>query len=49
MNKILCSTGAAIGKANGYNYKLLESLSKQLICDGFELMMDSPWYNNIEA
>lgn len=49
MNKILCSTGAVIRKTNRYNYKLLESLSKQLICDGFELMMDSPWYDNIEA
>ena len=49
MNKILCSTGAITGRANGYNYKLLECLSEQLTCDGFELMMDSVWYDDITA
>lgn len=49
MNKILCSTGAITGKTNGYDYKLLEPLSKQLLCDGFELMMDSIWYEDIDA
>ncbi|MBO5337308.1 MAG: sugar phosphate isomerase/epimerase [Lachnospiraceae bacterium] len=49
MNKILCSTGAITGKTNGYDYKLLEPLSKQLLCDGFELMMDSIWYEDIQA
>lgn len=49
MNKILCSTGAVTGRNNGYDYTLLESLSKQLECDGFELMMDSKWYQDIES
>lgn len=49
MNKILCSTGAITGKTNGYDYRLLEPLSKQLLCDGFELMMDSIWYEDIDA
>lgn len=49
MNRILCSTGAITGKTNGYDYKLLEPLSKQLLCDGFELMMDSIWYEDIGA
>lgn len=49
MNKILCSTGAITGKANGYDYRLLEPLSKKLMCDGFELMMDSIWYDDIDA
>lgn len=49
MNKILCSTGAVTGKVNEYDYRLLEPLSKQLTCDGFELMMDSFWYKDIEA
>ena len=49
MNKILCSTGAITGKLNGYDYKLLEPLSRQLTCDGFELMMDSIWYEDIGA
>lgn len=30
MCKILCSTGALIGKPNNRDYKLLETLSKQL-------------------
>lgn len=49
MNKILCSTGAITGKVNNYNYRLLEPLSGQLMCDGFELMMDRPWYDDLEA
>lgn len=49
MHKVLCSTGAILGKPNGYDYKLLEPVSKQLRCDGFELMIDSPWYQEIEA
>lgn len=49
MRKVLCSIGAILGKPNGYDYKLLEPLSKQLVCDGFELMIDSPWYKEIEA
>lgn len=47
MNKILCSTGAITGEPNGYDYKILEPLSKQLTCDGFELMIDSEWYKDI--
>ena len=48
MNKILCSTGAFTGRSNGYNYRLLEPLSKTLACDGFELMVDDEWYPEIE-
>lgn len=48
MNKILCSTGAFTGRSNGYNYRLLEPLSKTLTCDGFELMVDDEWYPEIE-
>lgn len=48
MKKILCSTGAIIGVKNGRDYRLLEPLSKQLDCDGFELMMYSSWYDQIE-
>lgn len=44
MNQILCSTGALIGKPNGRNYRLLEKLSEELTCDGFEFMMYSSWY-----
>jgi sugar phosphate isomerase/epimerase len=48
MHRVLCSTGAITGEPNGYDYKLLGELSKRLTCDGFELMMDSPWYREIE-
>jgi len=48
MNKILCSTGALIGRPNGQNYKLLKSLLKELSCDGFEFMMYSSWYEEVE-
>lgn len=48
MNQILCSTGALIGKPNGRNYRLLEDLSGQLSCDGFEFMMYSSWYEEAD-
>ncbi len=48
MAKILCSTGAIIGLANGRNYRLLGDLAKRLQCDGFEFMMYSSWYEQIE-
>lgn len=48
MKKVLCSTGAIIGIPNGRDYRLLEPLSKQLTCDGFEFMMYSSWYEKVE-
>ena len=48
MRKILCSTGAITGIPNGFSYKIIEKLAKELTCDGFELMMDSPWYKELE-
>ena len=38
MFKILCSTGALLGKSNNRDYKLLKELSTKLTCDGFEFM-----------
>lgn len=49
MYKILCSTGALLGKPNGRDYTLLKELSKKLDCDGFEFMMYSSWYDEVEA
>lgn len=46
MRKILCSTGALL--KNGGDYRILESLSKQLLCDGYEFMMDNPYYEEVE-
>ena len=48
MSEVLCSTGALIGLPNGRNYRLLEPLSKQLSCDGFEFMMYGSWYEQVD-
>lgn len=48
MNKILCSTGAIIGKSNNNDYRLLREYAPKLECDGFELMMSSSWYSHID-
>lgn len=37
MNKILCSTGAIIGKPNNNDYRLLKEYAPRLECDGFHL------------
>lgn len=44
MKKILCSTGAILGKANNNDYTLLKEYAPRLNCDGFELMVSSSWY-----
>ena len=48
MSEILCSTGAIIGRPNGRDYRLLESLTERLNCDGFEFMMYDSWYEIAE-
>ena len=48
MARVLCSTGALIGKPNGRDYRLLEPLSKQLECDGYEFMMYPDWYGQMD-
>lgn len=47
MSKILCSTGAIIGRPNGRNHKLLEEFAEKLCCDGFELMIYDTWYEKM--
>lgn len=49
MHRILCSTGALIGRPNGRDYRLLKSFCPQLQCDGFEFILYSTWYDQIEA
>ena len=49
MAKILCSTGTMIGRPNGRDYRLIEKYVPQLQCDGFEFMMYSSWYEEVEA
>ena len=45
MNKILCSTGALL--VYGGDYRLLEPLSEKLLYDGYEFMMDAPYYEEL--
>ena len=47
-NRILCSTGALIGKPNGRDFRLMKELAGKLDCDGYEFMMYSDWYDKIE-
>lgn len=49
MHQILCSTGALIGRPNGRDYRLLKAFCPQLDCDGFEFILYSTWYDQIET
>lgn len=49
MAEILCSTGALLGKENNRDYHLLQKLSEQLQCDGYEFMVYSSWYEEWEG
>lgn len=49
MNRILCSTGALLGRPNGRNYRLLSGLTGQLDCDGYEFMLYESWYPELDA
>ena len=48
MNRILCSTGALIGRPNGRDYRLLKQCARELECDGFEFLMYNTWHGEIE-
>ena len=48
MNRVLCSTGACIGRPNGRDFRLLEQCVERLDCDGFEFMMYESWYGQVE-
>lgn len=48
MSRILCSTGALIGRPNGRDYHILSDLINKLDCDGFEFMLYSSWYDEVE-
>lgn len=43
--RLLASTGAFIGRANGRNFYLIEKLAPKIDCDGLELMFYEDWYN----
>jgi len=44
MSKILCSSGALIGRPNGSDFRLLQEIYPRLECDGLEFMVYSRWY-----
>lgn len=48
-NKILCSTGAYIGRENGFDHTLIPEIAKELDCEGLELMMLRAWYDDLEG
>ena len=49
MGRILCSTGALLGRPNGRDFSLLPSLESRLHCDGLELMFYDSWYDQQDA
>ena len=49
MNKILCSTGSLITRANGRNHRLLKDFARALQCDGFEFLIYEPFYEKLDA
>ena len=48
MNRILCSTGAIIGRPNGRDITLLSKCRERLECDGYEFLMYDTWYEKID-
>lgn len=49
MRQILCSTGALIGRPNGRDYRLLKEFCPQLDADGFEFILYSTWYDQMDS
>ena len=48
MNRLYASTGTFIGRANGYDYRLIAETAPLVACDGFELMMLPAWYGRLD-
>ena len=47
LNRLYASTGTFIGRANGYDYRLITDIAPKVVCDGFELMMLPAWYGRL--
>lgn len=45
--QILCSTGTLVGRANGYDHRVILENKNAVEADGFELMMLSAWYGKL--
>lgn len=48
-NKILCSTGTLVGRANGYDHTIILKNRDAVDADGFELMMLKAWYEYLPS
>ena len=48
MNKLYVSTGTIVGKANGYDHKVITENFENFSCDGYELMMLGFWYKKLD-
>lgn len=49
MNKFYVSTGTVVGKANGYDHRVITGDFSRLSCDGFEIMILPAWYGKLDA
>lgn len=45
--EILCSTGTMVGRANGYNHRIVTENHRDIAANGFELMMLSAYYERL--
>lgn len=45
--QLLCSTGALVGRSNGYDHRVILENKNAIEADGFELMMLSAWYDRL--
>ncbi len=46
-NQILCSTGTIVGRANGFDHRLIIKYKNEIEADGFELMMLKAFYGRL--
>lgn len=46
-NQILCSTGTIVGRANGFDHRLIIGYKDAIEADGFELMMLKAFYGRL--
>ncbi|MBE6654047.1 MAG: sugar phosphate isomerase/epimerase [Ruminococcaceae bacterium] len=47
-NQIYASTGTFIGRANAYDHRIIKANAEKINCDGFELMIYSAWYEDLD-
>ncbi len=48
-NKLYCSTGTMVGRANGWNHRIFIENGKFIEADGFELMMVKAYYEKLST